>query len=362
MHSSLKCLSLKKFALISIFFLNIFYHYVKKQQEYEELKDQYLKWTEEECDSLIKTSKLDPKNRLFHKSFFEFTQEDGRIHNESFATIISVYFELDNSKHSTEKYDKWIEQMSTSITAAPLVLLCNCRAFFKIRKLRNKQLHVRTKYYLIDRIWDVMSQLELERNQSYTENYLLKQNKLDPEYYRHNPDLYAIWNLKSYIVRKIAQENPFNSKFFIYSDAGAWRIKKIPAWPDQKFIQESLLPLINDRILFAQMSEFKNDNFQADLIQAGFFAGTRQSLENFYENFFDLHDRLLAEGRFIGKEQNIMNLIVFKYFPKSNARLKPGKFWCLFDYNKWFYYQIYLSNSTDDLCHKKNKLNYLEIF
>ena len=45
----------------------------------------------------------------------------------------------------------------------------------------------------------------------------------DPESDIHTPELYAIWNSKPCLMEAIAKENPFNSEFIIWVDAGSFR-------------------------------------------------------------------------------------------------------------------------------------------
>jgi hypothetical protein len=146
-------------------------------------------------------------------------------------------------------------------------------------------------------IWNLFfEECETERNQNYTFPYLKMQRKIDPERMIHSPNLYALWNLKSYIMQTIAEQNPFSSSFFIYTDAGAWRDfhrLNVTSWPDVAFINTSLAPALKDRILFGQISSilFFLKKFRAhidNIIQGTFFAGSSKAVANFYTKFFEL--------------------------------------------------------------------------
>ena len=50
-----------------------------------------------------------------------------------------------------------------------------------------------------------------QRKRNYTHNYQNRQHSLDREKKIHNPNLYAIWNLKPFIADLIAQDNLYNS-------------------------------------------------------------------------------------------------------------------------------------------------------
>lgn len=103
-------------------------------------------------------------------------------------------------------------------------------------------------------IWSLMRDLEVERNKKYIDAYKLKQQALDPERSIHSPELYAIWNLKHFLVDKVTRLNPYNSNFFIYTDSGAWREHVFANWPDQKLVR-NLKRKLGNRILYGQIYE-----------------------------------------------------------------------------------------------------------
>ena len=105
-----------------------------------------------------------------------------------------------------------------------------------------------------------MSELEKFRNKSYLKIYKEKQLKLDLEKNKHSPELYAVWNLKTYLMKKVTQENPFKSKFFIYTDSGAWRNRKFNNWPDE-LIVKNVSKKLKNRILYGQIGFPDKDAF-----------------------------------------------------------------------------------------------------
>ena len=146
-----------------------------------------------------------------------------------------------------------------------------------------------TTFYIIDSHWDILTEIEKTRGLHYKLRYIHIQNKKDREKRIHSPDLYLIWNMKSFIANKICKENPYNSTNFIYTDSGAWRQNPIPNWPDVSFVNR-IVKLLNNKILFGQISDEKPFNFQLDFIEATFFAGSRIAIDNFYNDFWKLHD------------------------------------------------------------------------
>lgn len=265
------------------------------------------------------------------------------------TTVISVYLELNQSKHSVGKYDNWLRNFALSLRA-PLAIVVNEKAYEKIKRyLENSTV---AKFYVVKDIWAVLNQAAIERKMSYVPNYKLKQHDLDPEKNRHNPNLYALWNMKCYIAYKISQNNPFNSSFFVFTDAGAFRDGVKPYWPDVKFISKSLKPRLREKVLLSQINktsmEYFNENM--DIIQGAFIGGTARALEKLYHIYFQLHDMKLLNGEFVGKEQTLMNLLSFKYHRKSIVRLKAWQQICLNEYDVWFYYISFLSVNASAYC------------
>lgn len=214
--------------------------------------------------------------------------------------------------------------------------------------------------FIYDSIWTLMQQLELARGRSYINSYLTKQTLLDPEKNRHSPELYAVWNLKTYLLYKSTLWNPYKSEFFLYTDSGAWRRKIFPNWPDQEFVTE-LAKKLDNRFLYGQVGwpqKFKR-NKNANIIQGTFFAGSSKAVENIYDQYFRLHDEWLDKGLFIGKEQNLMNEVALSRATSLVARLKTHNLDCNNKtYSIWFFYQFYFAHSNYFICNGE-KLNYL---
>jgi hypothetical protein len=276
------------------------------------------------------------------------------------TTVASIYIELNKSKHSTGEYDSWVGDMSKSVSAAPLALITDYKSYLKISKMR---MNYTTKYYIIHDIWTVLRELGSERNKSYLNNYLNYQNSVDPEAHIHVPELYAIWNLKIYFLEKISNENPFNSNFFIYTDAGAFRSGSFLHWPDQNIIEDFLMPILGDRMLLGNVAEsidsnsFKPEN---DHIQGTFMAGNRNAIEMFHKNFYDLHDQRFDENLFIGKDQTLMNLIAFKLHNQTVFQLKAWLAQLKCSYlDHWFFYLNFFAQN--DQC-SKNKTEFLSVY
>jgi hypothetical protein len=247
--------------------------------------------------------------------------------------------------------------------SSPLVIFTNRKSKDYILKIK-PEIKNYTLFYIYEDAWQILKELEKERNCSYREKYLFEQLSKDPENKYHNPNLYAVWNVKTYIINKIAQENPYNSSFFLYTDIGAFRSEVIPHWPDSGFI-ESLIFKLEDRVLFGQIEDYShdpNDNtdsfrMKRNLIQAGFVLGTKKAIENYKVKYYKIHDEFLNKGMFVGKEQVIMNFYAFKY-QNEVVRLRTWNINCSKPYNNWFFYQRFLGKDEFYKCFE-NKFSLL---
>ncbi len=105
-----------------------------------------------------------------------------------------------------------------------------------------------------------MKQFEKRRLRKYIQVYKEKQPTLDPEEWIHSPELYALWNLKFYLMKILIDLNPFRSKCFLYTDSGAWRGSKFTDWPDEEFMEELAIKL-DDRVLFGQVGNISVGRF-----------------------------------------------------------------------------------------------------
>ena len=268
--------------------------------------------------------------------------------NSSEVTVMSVYYHLNKSKHSHASYLNWQKNFLSSVSS-PLVIFTDKNSIEELIMLRKYP----TTLYITDSIWTVLEQVGRERHKDYVSNYKNVQHSLDREKHIHNPNLYAIWNLKSYITKKISEDNIYNSSTFIYTDAGAWRQGQISEWPDQEFVLQ-VKQKLGDKLLLSQVKDeallLSNKKFpDLDLIQGGFFMGTRQALANYYSEFWDIHDARLNRGEFGGKEQVLMNIYAFNS-SQTSVKLKIWKRNCSSYSDVWFFYQYYFAKQEAYRC------------
>jgi hypothetical protein len=280
------------------------------------------------------------------------------------TTVVSIYFPLDKSKHSEQEYNEWNRNMLESVDA-PLVIFTAFRSKEFIKKTRENKT---TMFYLYENVWHLLKELEIERGKNYTHSYLNEQWNKDEEKLIHNPNLYAVWNLKAYIMKRVVELNPFDSQFFIYTDTGAWRLGKLGEWPDQAFVRE-LVAYLDNRMLFGQVKEVEKGVFnpKRDIIEGTFFAGSSKALRIYAKAFYDLHDKWLDQGMFVGKDQSMINELVFREPQMRNQSVRITA-WQLpmctqFDQNQkfdeWFVYQRFFAKQLFYNCDYEERLAYL---
>jgi hypothetical protein len=292
---------------------------------------------------------------IFFYNVFEAKQTYYRVETygslkSSKVTVVSLYFQLGQSKHSADEYKSWIKNFFLSVSS-PLVIFTDKESIKDLLELRNR-LNYQTTLYVTDNIWNVMGENGKQRKRNYTHNYQNKQHSLDREKHIHNPNLYALWNLKSFIADKIAQDNFYKSSAFIYTDSGAWRDHAIENWPDNN-VTMSILNILNDKMLFGQLGHesnaLSNANFpDFDLIEGTFFMGSKKALHDFKEGFWSIHDTRYDKGEFVGKDQVLMNLYAYKM--TKSIKLDIWRRQCSANFNEWFFYQNYFASNKNYPC------------
>ena len=262
-------------------------------------------------------------------------------------TVVSVYFKLNRSKYLFDSYGRWQRYFFRSISTTPIVVYTDKKSLSSLLEASLYTSNPKT-FYVFENIWSIMSLIEADRNKrpgEYTHNYKEKQKLLDPEARLHNAELYAIWNCKSYLLKRSSSgpHNLYESKFFIYSDIGAFRGRFFPKWPDADYVDE-LGDRIKDRILLSQISAESAQSEMTDHTVGGFIAGSPEALLFFYEKFYEIHDERMNQGKFIGKDQTIMNLFA-RTHANHTCKLWPGELLnkCRSASNIWFTYQDYFS-------------------
>ncbi|CAF1250375.1 unnamed protein product [Didymodactylos carnosus] len=191
------------------------------------------------------------------------------------------------------------------------------------------------------------------------ENIFTAQHRSDPERRYHTVDLYAIWCAKSFMLNHSAELNPFQTKYFLWIDAGAFRDSRyrFTQWPDAQRVRDIfknedklLLGLINPlrrRYCTSNNSSVKYNlevgPIKQDLIEGGFIAGNKNIIQWWTNLFYETLDAFVRKGHFIGKDQYAMNAIALSH-PHLIKGMLSFRFPCA---NAWFAFGPILANQTD---------------
>ena len=266
------------------------------------------------------------------------------VRGHSRNTIVTAYFELGKSKHSTSEYAVWMRNMLSLQDA--MVIFTSPALVSKIASLRAHAMD-RTKIMPMELSDTLMVS-------KYSMDFWKKQNIKDPEKY-HSPELYIIWQEKTNFLKRAKDLNPFGSEFFAWVDIGYFRTTKynhqvmlqnIP--DDLKTTQvmmldvTSLVRMLSPRIFAASESDGK-------YVGAGFIGGYSDGIDRWHTVYYEYLDS--KKNGFIGTEQ-----------PRMYQACEGASSLCYFvspqkgHGDPWFYMAAYLSNtakSPPPLKHKK---------
>ena len=180
-----------------------------------------------------------------------------------------------------------------------------------------------------------------------------EQKKLDHEKV-HTTELYILWNEKVNFLTEAIRDNAFHSDYFLWTDMGSFRSPDLAArlttYPDTDTVAEALG---TERVFFLQVEPFvvqdrvigvnglPEHNFQRDIrLGGGIFGGHATAMARYDEIYYQTMDKLREDGRFIGKDQNIMSSVAVMY-PDLVKLIRPEPY--LNGADPWFYAQYYFS-------------------
>ncbi|KAF9498080.1 hypothetical protein BDN71DRAFT_434834 [Pleurotus eryngii] len=269
--------------------------------------------------------------------------------------IVSAFYPLSKSKHPIESYKAWLNRFLQNIespvyfftTPAMEGLIRGCRA--------NHPIFINTTF---ERAFDVPPLHGLEGEYE-------KMQAKDREGFRHSPELYSVWNAKPYFldeaVRNVntlipfAQSDPspptFDYGFWV--DAGSFREEHFyQRWPDAQRVEEvfeegsQLTGTPQDELIFFPICTIPERGWKrwresdgpvdfdfsegtylnhysfilskpADTgILGSFFGGSPKAISWYARTFYAQHDKYLANGIFVGKDQTVINAIMFLHANK----------------------------------------------
>jgi glycosyltransferase involved in cell wall biosynthesis len=258
------------------------------------------------------------------------------------VTIVTAYYKVP-SKFNNDIYIEWIRNF-LSVIPCYLYIFTDEESFPILQELRKPFLD-RTNIVIKPFNTLVMSKLM---------NVWDEHIKMDHETY-HTKELYILWNEKTAFVNHVAtNDNIFNSDYLFWCDIGAFRIPehlpKLINFPNPAtvynlssnkiYILELIEPSENELIIGPNnipLFDFK----YGKRVGGGIFGGHKTAWNKWTPAFYTMLNKFIENGRFAGKDQNIM-VSVYALYRNLVELVKPKPYFNTTDEN-WFYMQHFLS-------------------
>ena len=253
------------------------------------------------------------------------------------TTVVTAYYPLSHSKYSKQQFSAWIQNFCKIPCA--MVFFTTKEYFFKIQQLR-KKLSDRTRILVRNfdsfamtcpsmmKFWD--AQVSDTTNQS--------------------GEVYAISAIKQECVRNVIQQNPFQSKWFIWCDITIHRYSSFHFFY-ATFPGEVSRMCPENHMCFLELNEIP-DSFVKDrdeekpmnpeipeaVLGGGCIVGDKDAWELFGSAYKDMLKEFILKGWFAGNDQNIyFAILMAKKVPMRLFRCKkfgtpaiPGIEWLSF--------------------------------
>ena len=197
--------------------------------------------------------------------------------NRDEITLVSALFRMETPRHKFENYIKWVKN---------LLQINKPFIFYVDKNISSIIKENRPKEYENITIWVELNLSELFFYRHYRKK-LEKTYLIDKAKYKHNVNLFIIWNEKVIFLRKSINKNYFNSKYFFWVDAGFFRDKNmtkyIDNWPSLKKFKKNPKVMLNeirkiDKKEFYGLMKFDystHDKFMNECNMGGAFFGGR---------------------------------------------------------------------------------------
>jgi hypothetical protein len=252
------------------------------------------------------------------------------------TTIVTSYFQLNQSKASHNKYVEWMKNML--IIDNPMVIFCDDKSDKIIQTLREGKL---------DKTKIIVTNFKEFYSYKYA-NHFLKHYDMDKEkHVGHNMFLYMIWSEKSHFLKRAIEMDTFQSDYFLWVDIGCFRVpnNNYINWPDPVKIQT----IDKNKVLLLLVKSFTPDEWQCNNIDklpsfqfenrigGTIFGGGKDVLLKWHSKYYDMLEHFISINRFIGKDQSIMNCVYL--LNKDMCQLVTWQPGCP---DPWFYLQEYL--------------------
>lgn len=251
------------------------------------------------------------------------------------VTVVTCYYKI-KSKHSHDKYDKWITNFLSNIKCN-LVIFTSPDLVEYIREKRSPfisrtvikavEFNDLPLYKMYENLWEGQYEMDKQQDTGRTK------------------ECYVLWNSKIDFLKQAIYQNPFSSDKFIWTDIGCLRTS------DPSIISHisETYPLYNrisndkiDIVLIEPLNDKTQKIFIDEVHFSGaIFGGHKDIILKFHKLFYDRFDEHIRQGIFIGCDQqtissvyidecDLFNCIVSKHMLDDNW------FWFFL----WIYYAL----------------------
>jgi glycosyltransferase involved in cell wall biosynthesis len=262
------------------------------------------------------------------------------------VTIVTCFYSV-KSKFSKSTYLEWISNF-LQLEANIIIFMDNDTDILDlIKKYRTNGLDKKT--YIIN------EKLETWETYKYYD-YWKYCHSVDIEKERHSPELYMVWNEKTYFINRAINKNPFNSDWFFWTDIGSCRDKNIIKNIKSYFNPNNLFKnsLVSDKILLSFIEPLSKTDYELNKdnipiiynnlselssckpvvkVQGGFFGGHLDSWKKWTTQFTETLNNFIKTKTFGGNDQYIMTTAFINYPLDAQYFIPPQN-----NGDLWFYF------------------------
>lgn len=252
------------------------------------------------------------------------------------TTIVTAYFQLKIAKASHETYAVWMRNMLS--VDNPMVIFCEAKSADMIREMRA----TKTEKTVI-----IVTTFQEFHTYRYSRDFM-EHFKMDTEQkVGHNMFLYMIWSEKSHFMKRAIELDPFQSDYFMWVDIGCFRVPntRYIHWPNPSRIAA----LDTSKVLLLLVQPFTEQEWNCDSLETlphfqhcnriggTMFGGGKDVILKWHDKYYEMLEYFISIGRFIGKDQSIMNSVVL-----LNREMMDIVDWKQGCPDPWFYLQEHL--------------------
>lgn len=230
---------------------------------------------------------------------------------ENYITLVTALYQLPTNRHNFSDYFIWIENFLK--VNKPIVFYIQKNLSQIIKKKRPKIFSNKTIF-----IEKNFSKLYFSKyKKEFEETY-----KIDKLKFKHNVQLFILWNEKIKFLELAIKKNYFKSKYFLWIDAGYFRNKDVTNyinnWPAVNKCKQDPRVIINevrkitkeefDKLMsFDEKAHRKFQNEPNTLANA--FGGRIDYLLKFINLYYKIFQLFIKKKLFIGSEQNFYSIL-----------------------------------------------------